>query len=285
MLVMGKSVYTPEQKDFIRKYYPEHGYDWVAEKLNLKRSQIKNFASVNKIHRTNFHHNWTEQEIGKLKQEYSHRRTDLIATEMALTYRQICCMAYTLKLKKTDAFLHSPECNRLNGISGYKYRFKKGQIPPNKGLPMSDALREKVKHTWFPKGYEPPNTKYDGYERISKDGYREVRVSKGKFVALHRKNWEAQNGPIPEGMIMKSIDGDPTNCDPANWYLINRANQLGENSGRNELTDKFIVDSMTHRAPELKAAFAGMPEIIELKRNQLKLRRTINELTEVTTND
>jgi len=230
-------------------------------------------------------HKWINQEVELLKRDFPTRRTDLIAAELKLAYHIVANKAYRIGLKKTDTFLHSAECNRLDGIKGASTRFVKGQVPPNKGLPMSDALREKVKHTWFPKGHEPPNTKYDGYERISKDGYREVRVSKGKFVALHRKNWEAQNGPIPEGMIMKSIDGDPTNCDPANWYLINRANQLGENSGRNELADSYIISKLAHKHTELKAAFAEMPELIELKRSQIKLKRTINELTEITTND
>ena len=230
-------------------------------------------------------HTWTAPELEKIRQDYPHRKTQIIADEMGLTYRQICCMAYKLKMKKTEAFLESPACNRLDGLKGASTRFIKGQAAHNKGVTMSDELREKVKHTWFPKGNVPPNTKYDGYERISKDGYREIRIRKGKFEQLHRHNWQLTNGPISEDKILRSKDGDRTNCDPENWYLIDRASQLVANLGRDELTDKYIVDIMTHRAPELKPAFAQMPELIKLKRNQIKLKRTINELTETTTND
>jgi hypothetical protein len=230
-------------------------------------------------------HDWTNQEIEKLKLEFPDRRTDLIASELGLAYHIVANKAYRIGLKKTEAFLHSPECNRLDGIKGASHRFVKGQVPPNKGVTMSDELREKVKHTWFQPGHEPTSTKYDGYERISKDGYREVRVSKGKFVFVHRKNWEQLNGPIPKGMIMKSIDGNPENCDPANWYLIDRAGQLGENSGRNELTDDYIINNLSIKHAELKPVLAEMPELIELSRNQIKLKRTINELTETSKND
>ncbi|MEX2693674.1 HNH endonuclease [Rhizobium mongolense] len=30
------------------------------------------------------------------------------------------------------------------------------------------------------------------------------------------------DGPIPEGHVLKCLDGDKTNCDPSNWELISR---------------------------------------------------------------
>lgn len=280
-----KRAFTPEQIKFILDNYPEHGSAWVADRIGKKASQIKTFTSRNHILRSNFYHEWTDSELEKLANEFPHRRTDHIAAELGLAYHLVSNQAYRMNLKKTAAFLRSPECNRLDGRKGSCTRFEKGHTPVNKGVTMSDALREKVKHTWFPIGHEPKNTKFDGYECITKDGYREIRVSKGKFELLHRHNWEQVNGPIPEAIIMRCKDGDILNCDPDNWYLIDRATQLGENSGREKLEDRYVISTLTQRHPELKATIAEMPELIELKRNQLKLRRTINELTETTTND
>lgn len=280
-----KRAFTPEQIEFIRNNYPEHGSAWVAERIGKKSSQVKTFTARNHILRSNFYHDWTAEELEKLANEFPHRRTDHIAAELGLAYHLVSNQAHRMKLKKTDAFLCSPACNRCDGKRGASFRFEKGHEPANKGVTMSDELREKVKHTWFPKGHEPKNTKYDGYERITKDGYREIRVRKGKFELLHRHNWEQVHGHIPESIIMRCKDGNIKNCGPDNWYLIDRASQLAANSGRDELTDKFIVDSMTHRHAELKPAFAEMPELIELKRNQIKLKRQINELTETTTDD
>lgn len=175
-------------------------------------------------------HNWTPQELEKLKQEFPHRKTDIIAAEICLHYNQVCNMAYKLGLKKTEAFLHSPECNRLDGIKGASTRFVKGQPAYNKAVTMSQELRERVKHTWFESGHKPHNTKFDGYERISEDGYREVRISEGNFEFLHRKNWEDVYGPIPEGYIVVFRDGDRLNCESENLELITRKENMKRNS-------------------------------------------------------
>lgn len=284
---MGKNIFTAEQRAFIRKYYPEQGAPWVATKLNRSQSQIKSFVSNNKIVRSNFYHIWTEIELQKLTNEFPHRKTDLIANELGLAYHQVSQQASRLGIKKTAEFLKSPECNRLDGKRGSYSRFKKGHTPVNKGKSISPELREKMKHTWFQKGHEPAGTKHDGYisTRIDSHGhpYQYVRVEKGRFEQLHRHNWKKVNGPIPEGMILRSKDGDSSNCDPENWELVDRAGHLGKNSGRDELTDNYILAKLTQHSPELKPLFAEIPELIEYKRNQIKLKRTINELTETPT--
>ena len=284
-----KRAFTEEQKQFINDYYPERGAEWVANQLGKLSSQIKTYASNHHLYRINFYHIWIESQLEKLTNEFPHRRTDLIAAELGLAYHVVSNQANRMKLKKTDVFLSSSECNRLDGRKGSCTRFEKGHTPANKGVTMSAELREKVKHTWFKPGYEPTSTKYDGYisTRINSHGhpYLYIRIEKGKFEILHRHNWKKVNGPIPEGMILRSKDGDSSNCDPDNWKLVDRAGHLGENSGREELTDNYILAKLTHRAPELKPIFSEMPELIELKRSQIKLKRTINELTETPTND
>lgn len=39
----------------------------------------------------------------------------------------------------------------------------------------------------------------------------------------HRWLWEKANGPIPKGMVLKSLDGNRLNTDPSNWILMTRA--------------------------------------------------------------
>jgi hypothetical protein len=85
-------------------------------------------------------------------------------------------------------------------------RFQKGSIAHNKGNGMSDELREKVKHTWFSKGFLPHNTKEDGVivERIdkTKKPYLYIRVRKAKWELLHREVWRKHKGAIPKGKIV-----------------------------------------------------------------------------------
>ncbi|MEC9243436.1 MAG: HNH endonuclease signature motif containing protein [Pseudomonadota bacterium] len=39
----------------------------------------------------------------------------------------------------------------------------------------------------------------------------------------HRWLWEKENGPVPDGMVLKCRDGNRQNTAPSNWELIPRA--------------------------------------------------------------
>ena len=88
--------------------------------------------------------------------------------------------------------------------------------------------------TQFKKGNLPHNTKPLGYERISKDGYIEIKINenpdknKGEkfFRAKHHIVWEKANGKIPKGYIVIFLDGNPLNCAIENLALISRSEHL-----------------------------------------------------------
>ena len=87
--------------------------------------------------------------------------------------------------------------------------------------------------TQFKKGQRPHNTKYLGHEHITTDGCVEISVAEKnphtgyerRHVQKHRWLWEKASGPVPEGMVLKCLDGDKTNTAPANWEAIPRAMQ------------------------------------------------------------
>lgn len=137
-----KRAFTQKEIDFIKSYYPEHGASWVADRLGKRSDQIKNFAGGNGLKRINFYHDWTEAELRKLRNEFPHRKTGLIAAELGLAYHLVSNQAYRMGLKKTEAFIRSAEMNRLDGIKGSNTRFQKGHIPNNKGQKMSSELYE-----------------------------------------------------------------------------------------------------------------------------------------------
>lgn len=119
---------------------------------------------------------------------------------------------------------------------------------------MPEETRKKVARTWFDKGHEPHNTKHDGYERLTADGYIEVRIKKGVFKLKHRIIYEQNYGKIPRGMIVVFKDRNTLNFDPNNLEAITRE----ENMERNTF----------HRFPN---------ELKETIRLVKKLKRTINE--------
>ena len=123
-------------------------------------------------------------------------------------------------------------CKREGLTTGRTGCFAPGQVPMNKGKPMSAGVRAKCAATMFGKGNLPHNTQGPGHERIcSKDGYVILIVAETnpwsgaatRPVHKHRWLWEQANGPVPEGQVLKCLDGDKLNCDPANWRPIPQA--------------------------------------------------------------
>ena len=112
---------------------------------------------------------------------------------------------------------------------------KKGSVSFNKGKKqseyMSAAAIKRTKATRFKNGHEPRNIKYDGHERVSKDGYVEMRIKKGKYVLKHRHVWEQKKGVIPKGMVITFKDGNKQNIKISNLKMIT----LKENMLRNTL--------------------------------------------------
>lgn len=114
-------------------------------------------------------------------------------------------------------------------------RFKKGNIPFNKGKKQSEFMSEesiaKTKLTRFKKGTIPHNHKTVGSTRITKDGYIEIKVSEPRtWELLHRVVWKETHGPIPAGSNIQFKDKNPQNCNPENLYAITREKQMINNS-------------------------------------------------------
>lgn len=107
--------------------------------------------------------------------------------------------------------------------SGTKGHFSKGHVPANKGKKMSPEIYEKVKHTMFQKGHAPQNHRPVGSERVSRDGYIEIKVAEpDKWKLKHRVLWEESRGKIPKGSILIFVDGNKQNVVLDNLRLIER---------------------------------------------------------------
>lgn len=71
-------------------------------------------------------------------------------------------------------------------------------------------------------------------EEISVDERNPHTGFERRYVLKHRWLWEKKHGPVPDGMVLKSRDGDKRNTEPSNWELIPRAllPRLGGRYGR-----------------------------------------------------
>lgn len=181
-------------------------------------------------------------------------------------------------LFKEGLKLSTKEFNRRHSL----YLFKKGQAAWNKGL----SLPNKPNSGQFQKGHLPKNTKADGHiswrtrpNRKNHDYYW-IRIALGKWVELHVYLWEKEYGPIPEGKILRFKDGNHRNCVLENLELIDRVKNmdLNRNYYRDRMKSNKVIAGYITKDPHLKKELLNHPEILEAKRQQLKLEKTINEI-------
>ena len=138
---------------------------------------------------------------------------------------------FIAKFRRPDVSLSNLAalCKRKGWFTGNDGRFTKGQESWNKGKPHPSHPNSAA--TTFKKGSVPANVKPIGDERVGKDGYIEIKVPlvnpytghSTRYMHKHRYQWEQANGPLPKGMALKCLDGNRTNCDPANWIAVPRA--------------------------------------------------------------
>lgn len=223
--------YNKQHLDFIAEAYRQMSLAEVAEAFTkefgvvrtesqiraaCKNHKIKCGRSTGELNRGKYT-SMTLEQVEWLREQYQ----VLKIGELTAAFNAAFC---TDKSKnQIRAFLknHKITCNR----SGH---FKKGEQPWNTG---TKGVMKANRGT-FTKGQVPPNLKPLWSERIcSKDGYILMKVPERdpytgfptRFKLKHIWVWEQANGPVPEGMMVKFIDGDRLNCELENLELISRA--------------------------------------------------------------
>lgn len=153
-------------------------------------------------------------------------------------YHREFCQAFSRSDLAAEQ-LHSLR-KREGWRTGRTGRFDKGHVPWTQGKTL--PYNENSARTQFKKGnrtgvaveiYKPIGTE------CIRGGYLVRKIHDGmpmqsRWRAVHLLNWEAQHGPIPEGMALK-CKGDRADPSPANWEMVPRAvlPRLNNRWGRN----------------------------------------------------
>jgi len=134
--------------------------------------------------------------------------------------------------------------NRIT--SGRTGRFEPGHVPANAGTKGMGIC--KPNSGSFKKGSIPKTVKPIGSERIcSKDGYILIKIAernpytghKTRYKAKHIVTWEAANGKVPKGMIVRFIDGNRMDPSIENLEMISMRLNLELNRSKyNEAPDE-----------------------------------------------
>ncbi len=175
--------YTPHQISEIKSFYNFSKY-----KNPIKNPELKNFIRNNVKGKTS-------KELAELVNKTFNLNLDYHAIQ------RIKC--------------------RLKVTSGVVTRFPKVNIPPNKG--RKGWCPKGSEKTWFKKGHIPANHLPVGSERITKDGYIQLKVKEPNIWKLkHRYLYEKHIGKIPASTNVSFKDGNPKNLNLDNLILITR---------------------------------------------------------------
>ena len=153
-------------------------------------------------------HKWTDEEKEYLK-----------SIVKGNTYKEIT-------KKMNDKFEYDFSEEQIKGamfrnklITGIGGHFKKNHTPWNKG---SKGLTSANK-TSFKKGMIHINHREVGSERITRDGYIEIKVAEpNKWRLKHRVIYEKHYGEIPKNHAVIFADGNKMNLDIDNLVLVSR---------------------------------------------------------------
>jgi HNH endonuclease len=160
---------------------------------------------------------------------YTEAELAWIAANCALPRREAHA-AFCEKFGRSDVSLQNYVglCKRNGWLTGRTGHYAPGSMPANKGKKM--PYNAKTAQTQFKKGHSPHNTKFAGHERLHEDGYVYTSINETnphtgyerRYVLKHKHLWEQKHGPVPDGMVLKCLDGNKENTDPSNWELIPR---------------------------------------------------------------
>lgn len=111
-------------------------------------------------------------------------------------------------------------CRKNRWLNGSTGRLEKGMTPWNKGTKGVC----KASKSSFKKGHRPPSARPVGANSLDHHGYVVVKIAEPRTWQLkHLWLWEQYNGKVPDGHLIRFIDGDKYNITIDNLICVPRA--------------------------------------------------------------
>lgn len=167
---------------------------------------------------------WTSKQIDTLAKLYPDHTAKEISVVLDRAVSAIYRKAKQLGLSKTAEFYASPKSGRTDGQRGAAGRFQKGLVPHNKGIRRPGWAPGRMADTQFKKGSMSGAAQHNyvpiGSLRVTRYGALERKVTDDPNIYPARRwrpvahlVWEAANGPIPSGHVVRFKPGMHTTVE------------------------------------------------------------------------
>ena len=220
---MPKAIFTPEMCKFLLENYKGISTDELTNLFNehfgvaFSAKQIKNYKNRKKLRSgapkskpKGYSKLFPAEIFNYIAENYK----GVGPTAMAALLEKEFGVTYTIT--QVSSFYKNHKLN--SGVTG---RFEKGHPSHNKG--KKGVCAPGCEKSWFRKGNIPHTHMEVGTERVTEDGYIEVKIADPNiWKQKHRIVWEEHHGEIPENHVIRFRDGDKSNCDIDNLRLIHR---------------------------------------------------------------
>ena len=241
--------WTPEQFEFIKTICEGRCWADIVKlfnkrfRLSLTPGSIRTYARARGL-KNGLHYD------GASHKKYTEKHIEYLRKIVPGRHRAESLMLFNERFGLSlDVKSFSSLCKRHGIKTGFTGHFEKGHVSHNKGKKgWCAAGSEKG---WFQPGQTPSDWRPVGSERVTREGYTEIKVSdvRTRNDRLRQKNWkhkhvavwEQANGSVPKSHVVIFADGNKQNFDLDNLVLISRKENAVLNHTGLRSSDKGVT--------------------------------------------
>lgn len=257
---MAKFIFTPEMYEYATKLYSKMSIGETTKLFNEKFGTDREPQQLRgNMKARGFRNGRTTGEIMKgVSKLFSSEQIQFMKDNYAKLGRKGLTDALNAKFNtefKQSQIVGYVKNNKIN--SGRTGHYQKGVPSWSKGT--KGVI--KANSGSFKKGLVPHNVKPIGSERVSVDGYIEIKVKGSKAWKLkHRIVYEQHFGKLKPGDVVRFKDDDQLNLEPGNLIKLSRAehhflNKLGYSKADISLKPTLeLIAKLQAKTSEIKHA-------------------------------
>jgi hypothetical protein len=246
-----KKIYMPAHIRFLEKKIAGRSYREVTRLFNERFGLAATYTAISSLLKKNGLRNNLCHGVRGEKKYLPHHIRFLKGIARGRSYDEITAMFNKKFGFSLNAHAMGSLLKRYNLKNCRDSRFRPGNVPYNKG--RKGYCAPGSEKGWFKPGQKSVNAMPLGSERITPDGYVEIKYSeasgpqKNRWKGKHALIWEKANGPAPKGHVVIFADGDRRNFKLKNLVLVSKKelallNHLNMLSSKNEDITKISVN-------------------------------------------